>query len=455
MPARPEIFQIPFDGRYILYRPLKRMAFIGNQGMANLVADALDEGAALGPDASGGEAFRFLAETGFLGPDPEPPVPEPVEPYQPTCATLFLTNRCNLRCTYCYASSGEAPLEEMPLELARAAVDVAEENARRRGLGKFELAFHGGGEPTLGREVMEGAVAHARRKGLRAEISGSSNGLFDEGTLAWVLDNLDGLSISFDGLPEVQDRQRRTAAGSGSHRVVMRTLQSFDRRGFAYGIRMTVPPESVGSLAAGVRFCVENTGCRRVQVEPMFPQGRGGTEWMGGESLDAFMAEFEEACGIAEAAGRELFYSGARPDVILPRFCEAGHKALVVTPSGELSACFEVYSRTHPLADRFYFGRLGADGSLDIDFKKLHELLDPRDPDRLSYCRDCFVKWSCAGDCLSKTFSISGGQNFRPSPRCRVNRELTRFLLLGKIAAGGGFWSGNHQFSIRRDTGNE
>ncbi|HUT52983.1 MAG TPA: radical SAM protein [bacterium] len=278
MPAIPEIFQIPFDGKHILYRPLLRQAFIGNQAMANLVADALDDNVELAPELLHGDAYRFLSESGFLGPDPEAPRPEPVEPYQPTCATLFLTNRCNLRCTYCYASSGEAPLEEMPLGLARAAIDVAAENAERRGLPKFDLGFHGGGEPTLAREVMQGAVAHARQKNIRAEISGSSNGHYNEETLAWVQDNLDAMSVSFDGLPEVQDRQRRTAGGQGSHETVMRTIRAFDRRGFSYGLRMTVPPESVSALAAGVKFCVVKTGSVKRTL-------RGHRDWVNGVAV--------------------------------------------------------------------------------------------------------------------------------------------------------------------------
>ena len=44
----------------------------------------------------------------------------------------------------------------------------------------------------------------------------------------WIIANLDGVSLSFDGLPRVHDAHRPTASGGGSSERVMHTLRRFD-----------------------------------------------------------------------------------------------------------------------------------------------------------------------------------------------------------------------------------
>ena len=51
--------------------------------------------------------------------------------------------------------------------------------------------------------------------------------------------NLNGAMISFDGLPSIQDEQRKTASGRGSSEAVIHTMQRFDAAKFPYVIRIT------------------------------------------------------------------------------------------------------------------------------------------------------------------------------------------------------------------------
>jgi uncharacterized protein len=203
-----ELFSIPYGEKIILYAPLKQVAFLGNRELASLVAGL---GPGREPDASSlrvSEAVAFIRRTGILDPDPTVPELEGAFRYEPVCATLFLTNRCNLRCVYCYADAGtEEPLG-IPFGLARQAIDLVCDHAARRGLSSFEMGFHGGGEPTLQWETLEASVDHARSKSLRAVVSASTNGCWSSEQRAYLLDRFDGLSLSFDGPEEIQDRQR-------------------------------------------------------------------------------------------------------------------------------------------------------------------------------------------------------------------------------------------------------
>ena len=72
------------DARFIVYRPLARLAFIGNLPMAELaVAAARGQ---TGTDRDG--AVGFLRSIGFLDPDPEAPPPAAGD-FKPTTAVLL------------------------------------------------------------------------------------------------------------------------------------------------------------------------------------------------------------------------------------------------------------------------------------------------------------------------------------------------------------------------------
>jgi uncharacterized protein len=218
----------------------------------------------------------------------------------------------------------------------------------------------------------------------------------------------------------------------------MRTIKEMDKASFKYGIRMTVTYDSLKRLPDAIRFLASETRVKIIQVEPAFPQGRGMITGVPAKSYAKFIRSFEEAYNIAEASGIRLSYSGARPAMITTRFCGAPSDSLVVLSGGELSTCVEVHDTNHPMARDFIIGKI-VDDQVTIDVEQWRRIVS-RTVNNISYCKDCFCKYHCAGDCIRKTFSAKSEDSFKPSPRCRLNRELTKFLLLKKIATSDGLW---------------
>ncbi|MBI2877930.1 MAG: radical SAM protein [Candidatus Tectomicrobia bacterium] len=435
-----EIYAIPFNQQFILYRPLRRLAFLGNQAMVRYVR----ERAAGARPAADGEVDGFLEAIGFWEPDPPPPGPwVPSDEHRPTMAVLLMTSRCNLRCTYCYAHGGEGPLRQMPAGLARMAIDMMVENARALEQERFSLAFHGGGEPTMHWEVLRAAVEHARGKDLPCEITMATNGLWSERQREFILRHFTGLSLSFDGIREVQDAQRPRADGRGSFKAVVETIRALDQAALPYGVRMTATPESFAQLPEGVAFLCQETRCQVIQVEPCYAPGRGGHFDPHPEQAGAFTRAFLQAFEVASRAGRTLFYSGARPWVVASSFCRAPEDSLVVTPEGDVVTCFETHGRRHPLIARFTIGRASRSG-VKVDPEALHAFA-ARQRERRAACSGCFCYWHCGGDCATRCMS-SPAEN---RGRCQVNRDITRELLAWYIAAGEGIWRGE----IRGDRG--
>jgi uncharacterized protein len=447
-----DVHAIPIQGRFILYRPLLSLAFVGNRAMADLTLDAVrqaeeagnGQGPGPGPfpgDAGGtsAEALRFLQEIGFLKPDPALP-PEPRPGFRPTTAVLLLTSRCNLRCVYCYAEGGGRAVQDLEPALAHAAIDEVARHAAESGQKQFDLNFHGGGEPVSAWDVMQEATEYARGKEVRCRTSVVSNGIWSARQREWILANVDSASISFDGRPETQDRQRPSAAMKGSSRAVMRTLRALDKAKFPYGIRMTATPPFRGQLPEDVRFICEETQCRAMQVEPAFNTLRGehrGPDW---EQSAAFAEAFLDAFEIASRAGRQLVYSGARPWLRTATFCTAPHGALIVAPGGALVACYEITDELHPLAAISQVGCV-AEGRVQVDARRREALLAHLEGRRRA-CRDCIGYWHCAGDCYTRGIAATAAGPVGANPRCAMNRRITAGILLWYIMNGDGVWRG-------------
>ncbi len=351
-----EIFTIPIQDKVILYRPLLRLAFVGNQAMADLTMRLARQRANAGVDAPE-EVMTYLDAIGFLRPDPKPP-PPPDRSFRPTMAVLLLTSRCNLRCTYCYADGGEGLERNLSLELARTAIDQVYQNALVQGKREFRLSFHGGGEPVQAWETLVEASTYARSKDLSCHISMVTNGVWSQRQRDWVLENLNGVTISFDGIQETQDRQRPFPSGQGSFDAVMRTIRALDEADFSYGIRMTATAPWRDRLAEDVRFICQETGCPAMQVEPAFNSRRGEHQGPTDEESMSFAEAFLSAFDIARSTGRQLTYSGARPWLITQAFCSAPYRALIVNPEGDLVVCYEVTDRDHPLVEMSTVGCL-------------------------------------------------------------------------------------------------
>jgi uncharacterized protein len=264
----------------------------------------------------------------------------------------------------------------------------------------------------------------------------SSNGVWNARQRSYICENIDNISLSMDGLEDVQNRQRPLASGSESFKTVIASIAALDEANADYGIRMTVTADSVAEMAKGVEFICRNTKARAVQVEPTFTSSRGVYADVPRAFGEAFTATFLEAYEIGKQANRFVYYSAARPWVISSMFCRAAAEALIVVPGGELVACFEVHSSRLPYAGEFTIGRVQPEG-VRVDVDALRRFLAAQQQKR-ALCRGCYCYWHCCGDCATRSMATKVGD----SVRCHVTRCVTRDLLATYIAEGDGVWLG-------------
>lgn len=141
---------------------------------------------------------------------------------------LFVAQECNLRCVYCYGEGGEYSAKGMMrAETAFMAVDWLMENSRN--FNKVKITFFGG-EPLLNFPLIRKTVAYARLKAAERNkrvifaINTNATLLTDEIT-GFIKDEELNTLISFDGPPEIQDKQRPFKDGGGSWAVVRANIQ--------------------------------------------------------------------------------------------------------------------------------------------------------------------------------------------------------------------------------------
>ncbi|MBI5622590.1 MAG: radical SAM protein [Elusimicrobia bacterium] len=121
---------------------------------------------------------------------------------------LFVTRRCQLRCTYCPVEKREA---DMSPATARCAVDFLLQ--RRSPEARVDF---GGGEPLLNfpvvREAAEYAEARARKLGKRLSFYMVTNAIeLDAGKLAWLSKRRFSLELSLDGSRRDHNLQKPAA----------------------------------------------------------------------------------------------------------------------------------------------------------------------------------------------------------------------------------------------------
>lgn len=445
-----DIYFIPFAEQRIIYNPLRRLAFTGNQALVDYVRHRNDS-----PQKADADVEQFLSAVGFDEPLLECPAFDiPNNGPAPTCAVLLMTNRCNLRCVYCYANAGsESKTVEMTWPTAKSVIDYVIANAAVASPNQSSdaeppsLMFHGGGEPTVHWDLMVRCVEYAKERDSRTGFSMSSNGVWSASQRRFICRHFQNVSLSMDGVPSVQNVQRPTDGGGETFETVMESIREMDAAGVEYGIRMTVLEDSVELVPEGIRFICQNTRACTIQIEPTFTDSRGHYADITTDFADVFADRFMEAWEIGRQVGRQVYYSGARPLVVAPLFCQAPLKAAVATADGRLVTCFEVFSEQSPLAGGFTVGRVN-NGAVEYDRHALQAFLDVQQR-RRKECEDCFCYWHCCGDCATRR----PGKRSDSEGRCRATRKITLALLQNYMADGGGFWQGLRETSAYMECG--
>jgi uncharacterized protein len=351
----------------------------------------------------------------------------------PTRTMLLLSERCMLKCLYCY-DNAQTRGELMPLQLAKDTVDTIIKNAKDQRIGEIVLGFHGGGEPTMNWPVLTSSFYYAQERckaeKLRLNSNLVSNGIMTMKKAQWIINNIQDIAISVDGPPEIQNKQRPFQNGKGSFDKVATTIDLFNKNKKRFTIRLTATEFSEGKLSQVIGFLIKRFHPSTICIEPLFVCGRCETSGCKPPMDDHFINEMIEVYELGKKNKVPIFYSGNRISGLFSRFCGAQGSNFFITPRGDVTACLEISDRNDPRADFFMYGKYdSSEGQFKFDNDKYMRLVGSQVQSLVS-CKDCFAKWHCGGDCLSKTPDFSQVSNQRNAYRCKINKTLIRDTLI-------------------------
>jgi uncharacterized protein len=357
----------------------------------------------------------------------------------PTSVTLLLTERCTMQCSYCYLGHKKEP-KDLPRDLIIKALEITAQNAKTTPTMQMGVHFHGG-DISAAWELFLFSINKAKEiantEGVKLNISVGINGVLCEEQARYIARHVNGITLSLDGSPYYQDRQRRLKNDAPSSERVLSTLRIFDEESASYGIRMTVTKQSVSALADNVAYIIDNCKASAIKAEPVYFRECGSNTGEQAPSADEFANSFIKAEMLARENGRILSYSGACLDRIGTYFCKAPLSSFVLTAKGYISSCYEITEPNDPLSDPFIFGTL-TDTGVDIRYEYLQKLRTRYSLYNSTYCEKCFCKWHCAGDCPAKSPLERSTENdsLTKTDRCTITRRLMQHYLECALSQG-------------------
>lgn len=337
---------------------------------------------------------------------------------------LHVSHDCNLRCGYCFASTGDfgTGRKQMSLETGKAAIDYLIEKSGEQS--DLEVDFFGG-EPLMNMETVKATVEYAKSKfpAKRFKFTMTTNGILLTDEISdYLNEEMSNIVMSADGRKEVNDRVRKTPGGCGSYNLTVPKFQRLaSKRGNReYYVRGTYTKRNL-DFSKDVKRLYE-AGFANISLEPVqdsFNPELNITE----DDLPAIIREYESlAADIIdmEEKGSEVnffhfmidFDSG--PCVIKRlRGCGAGNDYAAVTPDGDVYPCHRFVG-----IQPFKMGNVH-DGTYDENIRRQFIGANVYTKDE---CPKCWAKFYCSGGCNANNYISAGSLNKTDRLYCELQK---------------------------------
>lgn len=304
---------------------------------------------------------------------------------------LRLTERCNLRCGYCYAArDGEAPFD-MDAQTAIRAVELCCPEG-----GKLKIQFTGG-EPLLRLDVMEAVHAFGKRTGRRLFLSVQTNGTLLTPEVCRRLNAIRcGVGVSLDGIGAA-NALRCFPDGTPAFDAISAGIRNLGSAGMRCGLTAVVTNCNAASLGLIPDLALYLGNVSGVGLDLFRPLGRGV-----GRDFSPNPDELETGLRALKSKAQELNRAG------IPfrfRELERIRKRIALNACGghycyaqtDASFCVDGRGDMWPCSSlagdkRFYLGNI-----VDGRARKSRDQLEGLNPP--AKCRSCVVYGQCLGGC--------------------------------------------------------
>lgn len=349
---------------------------------------------------------------------------------------LHIAHDCNLRCAYCFASTGDfgKGRKLMDFETGKKAIDfLMKMSANRKTL---ELDFFGG-EPLMNFDVVKQIVEYAREKekefDKQIRFTITTNGmLLTEDKMQFINDEMSNVVLSIDGRREVNDRMRKRVDGSGSYDKIVENFKKFvPMRGDKdYYVRGTYTKYNL-DFSNDVMHLYD-LGFDQISVEPVVADPKYPYAITDGD-LPAIFKEYEllaEKISKIRESGKFINFFHFMLDldqgpcaIKRLRGCGCGNEYVAVTPDGDIYPCHQFVG-----LEEMKMGNLH-DDTFNYDLKKefatAHVYTKPE-------CKKCWAKFYCSGGCNANNYIYMGDIHNSHKLSCEIQKKRLECAILLK-----------------------
>jgi uncharacterized protein len=389
-----DIFLLPVRDKVLLHAPLHGVSAIMNKTAAK----------GLQHDFDGNEndfSTQYQALKNLLRVKLPNPTPRKGSLNNPRFLGIITSRQCNMQCRYCdFPSSSKDENSVMSIETCKNAIDTYLKLLVENKLSRGAIHFFGG-EPFIHPELVFFAVEYALYRSHQLNISmhmeATSNGLVDPLFVNWISEMFNCVVLSLDGKEEIQNFQRPSKSSREAFATVIRTAKILSESACKLIVRSCITQESLAELNANVDWISKEFIPETICLEPM-----SSSKLMDKNALhppDPW--EFSRRFLWAEYALRDseinLMLSTADLSLTTVSSCPVGHDALIISPNGEIDACYLPKKTREKMGKQMYLGRLEnlkfSIPQSNLDMIRQNQVLTK------TLCTHCFCRYHCAGGC--------------------------------------------------------
>ena len=350
---------------------------------------------------------------------------------------LHIAHDCNLRCEYCFASTGDfgKGRKLMDFETGKRAIDFLIERSANREF--LELDFFGG-EPMMNFGVVKQIVEYARSRedecGKKFRFTITTNGmLMDDDAIDFINKEMYNVVLSIDGRKEVNDRMRKRVSGTGSYdRIVPNFKKLVEKRSKDkdYYVRGTYTKYNL-DFSNDVMHLYD-LGFDEISVEPVMAdpaEPYAITE----ADLPTIFKEYEvlaEKIQKIRDEGKYINFFHFMLDldqgpcaIKRLRGCGSGNEYVSITPDGDIYPCHQFVG-----IEDFKMGNL-YDGTFNDDIKQkfaaAHVYSKPE-------CKKCWAKFYCSGGCNANNYLYAGDILNAYKLSCQIQKKRIECAIMMK-----------------------
>lgn len=348
---------------------------------------------------------------------------------------LNISHDCQLRCKYCFASTGDfgKGRKLMPFETAKKAIDFVLENSGDRP--NLEVDFFGG-EPLMNFDVVKQTVDYARSReteyNKKFRFTITTNGLLlDDDKIDFINKEMSNVVLSIDGRKEINDEFRVFPDGSGCYDLIIDKYKKLvaQRGEKEYYVRGTFTNQNL-NFSDDV-FALYEEGFDQISIEPVTgdAQGYGITE----REIPAIFREYENLAKRIfenEKKGGKFNFFHFMIDldqgpcaVKRLRGCGCGNDYIAITPDGDIFPCHQFVGE-----DKFRMGNINDstfDQSIKEDFASAHIYSKPE-------CKKCWAKFYCSGGCNANNYQYNGDIRSAHKISCQLEKKRLECAIMLK-----------------------